>query len=275
MVCHFTLSHITHLICFCALMTLTWIRCRLPSLLLLLHVDHTLPLPLHQLHHFCPGEAQLPLVKRSEVTGAQRSLRGAAQHLGWTTVHWGWSSGCLRRGGSCSVQAWIIKLAVKFYVHSLGVCFWIGGHFLFLIWSTTLPVAVGGWKVKLADPQLGVTPTFHLDVQKTFLLRFVISHPIFHHFSEGGGVMENESSAPAREPTATASSPTSSLLPCSPAGDPHVDVRLVRILRAPIVRVQELQPRANEHTLMNTQNTRRPLQQKMDGSEKWRKLTRE
>lgn len=255
-------------------MTLTWFRCRLPSLLLLLHVDHTLPLPLHQLHHLCPGEPQLPLVKRSEVTGARRSLRGAAQHLGRTTVHCGWSSACLRRGGSCSVQAWIVKLAVKFYVHSLGMCCWIGGHFFFLI-STTLPVTVGGWKVKLTDPQLSIAPAFHLDIQKTFLLRFVISHPIFHHFSEGGRVMENESPAPAWEPTAAASSSTSSLLPRSPAGDPHVDVWLVRILRAPIVRVQELQPWAHEHTLMNTLNTRMPLQQKMDGSKKGRKLTRE
>lgn len=249
-------------------MALTWFRSRPSFLPLALHADNTLPLSLPQLHQFCSMKPQLSFVKRSEVIGAGGSLRGAIQHLGRTPFHWGYRSRCLRCGGSWSVHAGIIKLAMEFNIHGLSVHCWITGHFLFKI-STTVPITVGGQNVKLTDPQLRVAPTFHLDIQRMLLLCYRISHPIFHHFSEGGRVMKDKSPAPAQEPAASSSAFS---LPCSPAGNTHVVVWLIRILWAPIVWVQKLQSWAHMHLLINTQNSRMLLQHKMCGLKKEERL---
>ncbi|TNN61011.1 hypothetical protein EYF80_028789 [Liparis tanakae] len=131
---------------------------------------------------------------------------------------------------------------MHFYVRGLAEHCWIVGRFLCEI-STTIPIAMGGRDV--THTQLRVTPTFHLDVQKMLLrLRDGISRPIFHHFSEGNRsrVMKEKSSPPTQEATASSSSSTFPLLPRLPACDAHIKVGLVRILRAPIVRVQKLSP---------------------------------
>lgn len=204
-------------------------RCRVSCLLSVVHVDDTLPL---SEPHFCSGEPQLSLVKRPQGTWAGGSLRRAVQVPGWAPFHWR-----VRCRGPCGVQAWIIKLWSD--VHGQGVHCRIIGHFCCDV-STTVLVAVGGQSVNVTDPQLRVTPTFHLDIQDMLLLWYRISHPISHHFSESSSsrVMKDQSPAPPQKPTSSTSS--LSLLPGSP-GDTNVAVWVIRIFRAPIVRVQKLQ----------------------------------